>query len=227
MTKNKKIALILALALLLSVIAGWLVFQYLTPKRETIYTFNSAYAAGTPVIGNMLIPIQVDADIIVAGRAAPVSEQYITAREISAVLQTGDSLRMDVGKGTPLTMALLSVTGGSSIEQNMAPSSVSVTIPLNNITGITQELQAGSRVNIYISSEMAGQETSLPFQNMRVLQVFQDESGSLTGVSIETVTTEQALRLINAATYNSIYLGLVDANGYKTAEGIPSYSPLS
>lgn len=225
MSKNKKIALVAAAALLFSVLAGFLVFQFLTPRRTMVYVFNANYSAGTPVVNSMFMPLQVDSDLIAAGRSAPVSEQFVTSAEYAAVLQSGDSLRMDVGKGMPLTISLLSVTGGSSIEQNMAPSSVAITIPLNNITGVTSELQPGSRVNIYVSSDASGQATTLQFQNMRILSVFRNESGGIASASVEATTVDQALKLVNAATYDNIYLGLIDVNGYQTVPGAPSYSP--
>lgn len=110
------------------------------------------------------------------------------------------------------------------MEMNMDPSKIAVTVPVTSVSGVTNDLKEGSRVNIYaLSAEGGG--TTLLFQNMRVLAVQKDDTGALSSATIE-VDADQSLKLIYASNYNGIYFGLVDSTGYEfTEEEEPSYTP--
>lgn len=224
MAKNRKYIWILVAAIVVAVIGGVSLYLFLVPQKTTVYVFNDNYKAGEALSEEMLTPIQADSKIVVAGKKADTSSRFITGTDISAVLNAGDSLRMDVSEGMPLTLSILSVTGGSTVEMNMDPSKVAVTIPVTNITGVTNDLKEGSRVNIYTTGgDTMG--TTLLFQNMRVLSVNRDSSGIMNSATIE-VTVDESLKLIYAANYSAIYLGLVDSTGYEfTEESMPSYAP--
>lgn len=220
MQKNKIIIGFSAASILLTVLVCYLIYSYMSPSRQTIYVFNDSYSSGTQVTADMLTPIQVDSTITVSGRKADVSEQFVTSSEYAEIIKSGDSLRMDVGEGMPLTMSMLSVIGGSSIEMNMKPSSIAVTVAVDNVTGISQDLKEGSRVNVYSTTDTG---VSLILQNMRVLTVNKPD-GELSSVTIET-DLQQSMQLIYYSIYGKIYLGLVDASGYQAAEdGILSFS---
>ena len=213
MSNNKKIILVFALFLALSGAAGFMIYRYLNPQRTTIYVFNNSYAAGTPLTEGMLTPMQADSTIVLNSRRAGTALQFVTNADYQTVIQSGDALRMDVGQGTPLMFSMLSVTGGSPVEMSMKPSSIAVTIPVSNITGITPDIRNGSKVNIYLSMNNT---TTLLMENMRILSL-QKKDGALSGATIEC-DIDQSLILINSATYGSIYLGLVDGNGYQYSE---------
>lgn len=220
MQKNKIIIGFSAVSILLTVLVCYLIYSYMSPSRQTIYVFNGSYSAGTQITADMLTPIQVDSTITVSGRRADISEQFITSAEYSEIISSGDSLRMDVGEGMPLTMSMLSVIGGSSIEMNMRPSSIAVTVGVDSITGISADLEEGSRVNVYSTTDSG---VSLILQNMRILTVNRPD-GELSSVTIET-DLQQSMELIYYSIYGRIYLGLVDASGYQAAEGeIPSFN---
>ena len=218
MQKNKIIRMLLISALLFSALAGYLIYRYMSPARETIYVFNDSYQAGQQITPNMLTPLQVDANALVAGSKTSVGNYFITPADINAVIKSGDSLKIDVAKGMPITNSMLSVSGGSNIEMNLTKDSIAVSIPVNQFTGVTSDLKKGARVNIYSS---ANGVTSLIQQNKRVLEVFYD-SGIITGVAIEE-NIDESLELINAETNGSIYLGLVDSTGYQAIEGEDPY----
>ncbi len=211
MNKNKKIIAVLAGAVVAIVISIILIYTFISPHRTTMYVFKENYSAGTKITAEMFTPIQVDSTIIAAGGKANMAQRFITDREFKEILKTGDSLKMDVGEGTPLMMALLSVTGGNSIEIAMNPSAVAVTVDVDNVTGITQELNAESRVNVYVAYRSTG--THLLLENMRVLSVDKSENGSLKSATLE-VNNDEALKLIEAQNNGSIHLGLV-ATGYQ------------
>lgn len=216
-SKNRKIIIVLVLALIVSLAGSFLLYTYLTPQKTTVYVFNNNFETGTIVTESMLTAVQCDSNILVAGAKAGTGSQFVTGGSLKTVLNTGDTLRMDVSAGMPLTTAMLSVNGGTSIEMSMDPSKIAVTIPVNNATGVSNGLREGSRVNVYSVNDIGA---VLILQNMRVLAV---KSGDeVRNVTIE-VTADQSLRLIYYIANSTIYLGLVDNGGYDYVEDMSSY----
>lgn len=229
MQKNKKIILILVLAFLVAVIGAVALYFYLTPKKITIYTFKENIPAGTVVTEDMLTPVQADSTIYYGGAKQDISVYYVTGENITEIIKSGDSLRTDVVKGMPFTISLLTSGGGSKVEMQMDPTKIAITIPVNNITGVTNELKSGSRVNIYVtggggdSNEIYS--TQLIFQNMRVLNVSYSAQGALESATVEC-TIDQSMELVYYSSTYSIYLGLVDGSGYQFSNvSNPYYSP--
>lgn len=213
MSKNQKIICVFIAFIICSVLSGYFIFQYLSPQRTTIYVFNNDYEAGTQITEGMLTPMQVDSNIVLNGLKSDVSLRFVTNANYQEIIYSGDSLRMDVGEGSPLMESMLSISGGSSVEMNMKTTAVGVTIGVNNITGITNELKSGSRVNIYMSIDGM---TTLILENMRVLNVAHN-NGTIVSVTIEC-DIEESLLLINANTYGTLHLGIVDNTGYQYSE---------
>lgn len=223
-SKNRKIIFILIAAMLTAIIGGVSMYFFLMPQKTTVYVFNDNYEAGEPLTEEMLVPIQADSKIVVAGKQANTSSSFVTGKDIETVLNAGDSLRMDVSKGMPLSLSILSVAGGSNVEMSMDPSKIAVTVPVTNVTGVTNDLKNGTRVNVYATGgDTSG--TTLLFQNMRVLSVQKDNNGALFSATLE-VTADESLKLIYAANYSTLHFGLVDSSGYEfTEEKTPSYAP--
>lgn len=229
-SKNRKIILILLAALIIAIVGGIALYYYLVPQKTTIYVFRENVQAGERVTSDMLIPVQADSEIFVAGASVSASDRFVTGENIDAILKSGDSLRMDVTSGMPLTLSLLTTSGGSSIEMNMNPQKIAITVPINSITGITGELKAGSRVNVYVTGAYSenGLTTLLLFENMRVLNTG-FKNNELHSVTLET-TIEESLKLIYYTNTGTIYLGLIDSTGYEysnTPNETPSYVPNS
>lgn len=211
MKKNTKILIVVAVALILAALAAFLIVKTLTPTRTTVYLFNQSYPAGTTVSSGMFTAVQVDRNMIVLGNKTDVGTKFVTQKEYTEIVRSGDSLKIDVSEGMPLMKSMLSVAGGNAIEMRMKPSAIAVTISVNNVKGVTNDLAPGSHVNVYFTSAM---ETRLLFENMRVLSVEKNSAGIISAVSLEATHT-QAVTLVNAAESGSIYLGLVNANGYQ------------
>lgn len=224
--KNKKIIVILVIALVVAFIGGIALYIYLVPQKTTVYVFKSNAKAGDVVTEDMLMAVQADSNIFVAGAATDTSTQFVTGESITSVLKSGDSLRMDVSAGMPLTLSLLTANGGSTVEMNMDPTKIAITIPISGVTGVTNDLKPGSRVNIYVTGTDANGSytTTLAFQNMRILTVTKDSNGSLQSATVET-SVEESLRLVYYAASYGIYLGLIDSTGYEfPATNEPSFS---
>lgn len=209
--KNKIITGVLAFSAILGVIIVVGLYTYLSPKKTTIYAFKDNYKAGTEITEDMLTPIECDAKIVVGGSSKDTGTYFVTGKNIDDILKSGDSLRLDVSRNTPLVESLLSINGGSSIEMAMDPTKVAVSVPVTEITGVTKELQSGSRVNIYVTGDKG---TDCHFQNMKVLRTECDSNDELCSATIE-VDNNQAQRLIDDINKYSIHLGLVDAAKYK------------
>lgn len=219
-TRNKKILIVILAALLFCAIATFGVYQILTPQRTTIYVFNDNYAAGTLVTEKMLTSVEVDSNIVVSGNRLSTGDYYVTSANYKSVLTSAGVLRNDVYAGNALMSTMLTTTGGNRIEMTMKKNAVAVTIGANFITGITNELSAGSRVNVYANYN---DSTTLLLESVRVLSVGR-ESGVINSLTLE-VDISQSLLLIHAYTYGSIHLGLVDATGYQySTSKMPTYN---
>lgn len=212
--KNKIIIFLIGCAVVCSMLATYLIWNFLNPSRSTVYVFNGDYQAGEQITSSMLNPVQVDSTIVVAGASTDVSTQFVTSSDYAEIIRSGDYLRIDVSEGMPLTTSMLSVTGGSTIEMNMTSDSIAVSISVNQFTGVTNDLKAGAKVNIY---SCINSSVQLIQQNKRVLEVFKSD-GEITGVAIEE-TIYESMELIYAVKNGSIYLGLVDGTGYQSSEG--------
>jgi len=222
-SKNRKLILFIVIAVITALLAGFATYRYLSPKKTTIYMFNSNYSAGDVVDMDKLQTVTADASIMAGGRSENINGRFITSNEIRSVLGQTNVLRMDVAAGMPLTYSMLSVTGGSTVENYMDPTKIAVTAAVNGITGVTDDLKPGSRVNIYVAG-INDSGITLFLQNMRILSA-NTSGGSLISATFEC-DQNQALKLIYAATYSSIYLGLVDQNSYQyTDQEEPSYKP--
>ena len=225
--KNKKIVIVLLLAILVATAGGIATYQYLSPKKIGIYVFKGNYAAGTKLTEDMLMVVQADATIYTAGAKNNASMLYATNENIQTVLRSGDSLRADVVQGMPLALSLLTANGGSQVEMNMDPTKVAVTVGASSVTGVTNDLKAGSRVNVYVtgSGRTGAYETILLFENMRVLAVAKNNNNSLTSLTLE-VSRDDSMKLINYANSYAMYFGLVDGTGYEySPEKEPHYAP--
>lgn len=214
MKRNMKIVIVLSVALVFAIAAGICIYGFLSPQRSTVYVFDGAYEAGTMLTADMLTPIQVDADIVVAGAKASVGQRFVTSADLPALLKMGDSLKTNVEEGTPLMLNLLSATGGNAIEMTMKSSAVAVTVNATPITGVTNDLEQGASVNVYVTYHTGS--TTLLFEKMRVLAVHKEGTGgSLSGITLE-LTNEEAVQIINASGNGTLYFGLVNAGGYES-----------
>lgn len=229
MNKNRKIVIVLILAMVVAAVGGVAIYKYLTPQKTSVYVFKANYEAGTVITHDMLMVVQADSNIYTAGAKNNISTIFATADNIDTILKSGDSLRTDVTQGMPLTLSLLTSNGGSKVEMNMDPSKIAITIPVSDITGVTNELKSGSRVNVYVTggSYVNGEaaKTILLFENMRVLSTAKNVNGLIASVTLET-DLEESMKLVYYASSYSIYLGLVDGTGYEYSDvKEPSFRP--
>ena len=217
MKKNNKIIAVLAIAVVLAIAAAVCIIMVLSPQRTKIYVFNDSYKAGTALTQKMLTTVEVDSSVIVAKSTSSTDNFFITDSTLESVLKNNDSLKMDVSDGMPLMKSMLSVTGGNTIEMNMSPSKIALSVSINNVTGVTSELTAGSSVNVYVIK--ATGSSYLLFENMRLLDVSKSSSSDTLSTATLEVSNAQALKLLDAMTTGDLYLGLVNSSGYQYTLG--------
>lgn len=222
-SKNKKILLIVVIAVIVGALAFVAAYIYLKPQRTTLYVFNDNYKAGATLKRSMLNAVSADSTIVVTGRSESATNQFITSDQLDGVIKKGESLRMDVSNKMPLMSSMLSSEGGSSIERVMDEDKIAVTVPVSNTTGVSADLKDGSRVNIYTQDGETAASV-LILQNMRILAVTKDDNGDLSAATIEC-TQDQALQLTYYSTQSSVYFGLVNGSSYQDIKGTPSFKP--
>lgn len=219
-SKDKKIVAILLVAAVIAIITGILLYFYLVPKRTTFYVFNDNYKAGQPVTFSCLTPVEADSNVFRSNsKKSSAKDMFVTSQNADKFIGQSagaarNNLRMDVAKGMPLTIAMLSVDGGSYLEQMMDKGDVAITIPVTSVSGVSSQLQNNSRVNIYASGYGDdSSETSLIFEAKKVLKVNRDDDGELESATIE-MTPQESTKLVDAENNATLYLGLVGSDYY-------------
>lgn len=220
--KTKKITLIIIIVL--AVLVGIGVYSMLNSSKTEIYLFNEDYKAGTLITEDMFIPQLVDESIV---------EEAIRNRDVTGIIfvtksniqeAIGHYLRYDVYKGTPFLSNNVDIMGGSPAEVHLSENMVAVTVPVDNMTGVTHLLGTDSRINIYAGFEDNFEKhTAQILANVRVLDVLVDYSQdipTLMGVTVE-VTQEEAVKLTHAMMFGSIRLGAVKVGQYEPEEQDP------
>ena len=212
MLKNKKILIVLAIALVCLIAATLMIVSFLTPVRTTFYVFKSDYKAGTAITSSMLTPIQADSRVVIGlGNNTGASAYFITKDNLNKSVTAGDVLRVDVKEGEPFMLNHVSKYGNNEIEVKMSPNAVAITIPANNLSGVTAELKSESHVNVYVSFD--GETPQALLEDVRVLSVAKSDDATLQGVTLELDKSE-APNIIQAIKYGGIYLGLINPDGY-------------
>ena len=97
--KNKKILIVIAIALVCLIAATVCLIAFLSPMRTTFYVFKGDYKAGTTITKEMLTPVQADSRLVVAGTDAKATTYFITNENLGDLVKSGDALRTDVKKG--------------------------------------------------------------------------------------------------------------------------------
>lgn len=213
MKKNKKIIVAVALAAVFAIAACVCVYLFLSPQRTTFYVFKEDYAIGTPITSTMFYPVQADSKIIVAGSAQNNGEYFITSENYIAMVQNA-VLKQNVSKGEAFMTSQISTSNRNEVEIRMTPSAIAVTVPVTNVTGVTLDLTAESRINVYVTTN-AG-TTYLMLENVRVLATDRADAG-LMSATLQLDTNQQATALINAINTSNVHFGLINIEGYVPA----------
>lgn len=117
--------------------------------------------------------------------------------------------------GRPLLESDLELSDEFQQEKTIDASMTGMSIPVNNIAGVTPHLSRGERVHVYASFENeAGAHSGLLLQNMPIIGVQREREGEQTHLVAVTLSLSrsEAVLLTHALHYGKIRLGL--AGGY-------------
>ena len=108
--------------------------------------------------------------------------------------------------------------GGSVVERRLADNKTAVTIPVNNISGVSPEITAGAKINIYTSYKTENYEVEeLLFQEVKILDV-QATGDAESGYTLNAITIQinpaDALKLLHAINFQKIDITLLKSGHY-------------
>ena len=123
----------------------------------------------------------------------------------------GDSLRINVTGGMPVMSSITMSKGGNEIEASMSDTAIAVTVNINSVTGVTNDLRTGSLVDVCIL--YSDEESMEVLEGMRILAIHKADGNTLSAVTFEA-DYKTYKKLVYANTNATIHLGLIDADGY-------------
>ncbi|WP_400161800.1 RcpC/CpaB family pilus assembly protein [Brevibacillus sp. TJ4] len=113
--------------------------------------------------------------------------------------------------GRPLLKADLEKAGGLHPDHGQDSNLTGMTIPVDNVAGVSPYVSQGERVHVYASFEDdAGAHTGLLLQNMQIVGIQREMTGNypkLVAVTL-SLTRDEAVLLTHALHYGKIRLGL-------------------
>ena len=194
----------------------------MSTAKTNIYLFKDKYEAGTKISKDMFISLEVDADMVteLAYKTKGTADaKYVTSNDLSKIIENGDSLGVDVYKGTPFMTTETTDIGGSTVERRLGEYKTALTIPVNNISGVSPEIEAGARINIYASyTTESYQVEQLLFQNVKILDVqatgTAEDGYTLSGFTIE-LEPQDAIKLLHAINNWKIDITLLKTGSYE------------
>lgn len=218
--RSRRLIIVLALALISGLLAGWLALQLIGERR------GDTTAGPTPA---------ASAEIVVAARDLPLG-RVLTAEDVKVVGWPGNALPENasstveevLGRGviTPVTMnepllagkmAVKEAGGGLPIVINEGMRAVSVRV--NEVIQVAGFVMPGTHVDVFVTidppeGQSGGPITKLVLENVTVLTVNQIVQNSPNGdpvtatVATMLVSPDDAEKLIHASNKGQIQLGL-------------------
>lgn len=210
--------ILLILIVVFGGVIAYFSYSFLKSSKTEIYLFAQDYEAGTTITKEMLTTLTVDATLVDEVMTSSNEAKFVTTNDLSTVLQEGDTLVCDVYAGTPFMTTETTTLGGSVVERRLQDYKTALTLPVNNISGVSPQITAGAKINIYSSYSTENyQVQELLLQNVKILDVQatgDDESGyELSAITIQ-VDPDQALRLLYAINFQKIDISLLKSGKY-------------
>lgn len=191
-------------------------------KIVDVLTVANTINAGMPIAATDLASVKLLQDSL--------SEAFLAADE-----QTRDSLigriaRVEIAKGLPLTLALLSETGEiGHLSTRVSAGMRAISVPVDSATGLNGLLQPGDRVDVVLTTNLAGLEaerrtvvSETMLRSVKVIAVGdrltpstaedEDDGGSLQTATLE-VNPKDAEKLIVALQIGALSLLLTPPGG--------------
>jgi pilus assembly protein CpaB len=130
--------------------------------------------------------------------------------------------------GVPLFVDDLDQQGEENIDRVLGESMTGMSIPVDNIVGITPHLSVGDRVHLYASFEdEAGAHSGLLLRNMPVISLQRELDGDVPNLVAVTIAvkTDEAVLLTHALHYGKVRLGKASVKDAKPSGiGEPTFA---
>lgn len=210
--------LLLAFIGIFGALIAYFTYDYLKGSKTKIYLFANDYEAGTVITQDMLVTLEVDATMVDNLAYSNAEAKYVTPNDLKQIVSAGDTLGADVFYGTPFMTTQTSTIGGSAVERRLGDYMTAITIPVNNISGVSPEISAGAKINIYSCYETENYEIEeLLFQNVKILEV-QATGDSSSGYNLSAITIElkpeDALKILHSINFRKIDITLLKSGKY-------------
>ena len=214
--------ILLGLISIFGVLIAFLTYGYLKDEKTNIYLFNADYEAGRTITPDMLEIMEVDNKLVHKVIESNSPAQYVLPSDLQKIIDNKETLGCDVSKYTPFMSTQTASVGGSLVERRLAKNKVAITIPVNNISGVSPEITAGAMINVYTNySSESFQVEELLMEEIKILDVQATgdaESGySLSGITIQ-VSPEQTLKLLHAINFQKIDVVLLKTGHYEQVD---------
>lgn len=225
--KNSKF--LLWLIIIVAVLTGYGLYDYLNTMRVPVYLFAKAYEKETHI--KDIDFVRTEMDLRVYDAIAQSGAKYASADDIALFKEQDDVLAMDVVSMTPFSVTQAVGLGGTTLESRLGKNMVSVELPTDVVTGLTAGIRVGSRLNL-LSGFTTGdiKESDLKFENLLVLEVLTDENQQIRSVYVELEPSE-AIRLVHCLTYEAVTACVLKPGSYITVPEdersyIKNYAPV-
>ncbi|WP_139492563.1 RcpC/CpaB family pilus assembly protein [Brevibacillus dissolubilis] len=179
--------------------------------------------------GMPLLPEQVEQAVLTLGGLFPDKSPPLPgliAWEDTAKLD-GLTFARSLKGGVPLMWNDLNIKGQSSLDESLHDTQTGISIPVDNITGISPHLTAGDRVHIYASFENeAGAHTGLLLKEMPIIALQREMDGEVPQLTAVTIALQvnEAVLLTHALHYGKIRLSKAPLRDGKVEAGIGDYT---
>jgi pilus assembly protein CpaB len=199
----------LAAALLLAACVAYGSYQVVKPHTFSYVKLREGVVKGG---GMPLAEEDVEEAVLVLGSSPLGSDSPIAGLIPWSEVETyvGQTLARQVTGGLPLLKPDMEIEGRSSLEQPLAPTETAMSVPVDNILGVTPHIAIGERVHLYASFEdEEGSHSGLLLRDMPVVGVQREQESDAPRLEAVTIalSLNEAVLLTHALHYGKVRLG--------------------
>jgi pilus assembly protein CpaB len=199
----------LVAVLLLAACVAYASYQVWKPETFSYIKLRDGL---TKESGMLLAAEDVEEEVLTLGvgsfGANPPVPGLIPWTEVRSYI--GQPLARQVEGGRPLLESDVERPGESGIDRSLAEAVTGMSIPVDNVVGVTPHISVGDRVHLYASFEdETGAHSGLLLRSMPVIAVQRELEGDIPQLAAVTISLklEEAVLLTHALHYGKIRLG--------------------
>lgn len=199
----------LAAALLLAACVAYGSYQVVKPHTFTYVMVREGVAKGA---GMILTEEDVQEGRLILGSSLPGRDSPVAGlipwSEVHKFM--GQKLARQVSGGLPLMKTDVEMEGTHALEQPLESNHTAMSIPVDNVIGVTPHISVGERVHLYASFEdEAGSHSGLLLRDMPVVGVQREQESDFPQLEAVTISVrlQEAVLLTHALHYGKVRLG--------------------